>query len=509
MALAILSLCGSTIAAPAPAPAAAPEPTPAPAKNLEERQLGGLLSGLAGAESSAVAGLVSAVSAGLGTASVLSSLKAVTATGTPTAPSQAINALSSIHATASPTNILEYDALLVAQGLTSQSIAEGLDAILGELTAENSDTNSNPDPPTSVYPKKSSCDAPYSVSESTLRSAIYIPSTFTYGQKPPVVLFPGTGATGYITFDGNFIPLLTGVDYADPVWVNVPGFLLNDAQQNAEFAAYAINYISSLTSHNVSIIGWSQGNIDIQWAFKYWSSTRSVTSDHVAISPDYKGTVEANFVDISGITNDPAVLQQEAGSNFITTLRANGGDSGYVPTTTVYSGFFDEIVEPQQGTGASAFLNDARGVGVTNNEVQSICPGQPAGSFYTHEGVLYNPIAYGLAMDALKNSGPGQVSRIDTASLCAQYLAPGLTIEDLLVTENAILVAGLSLVTYLPKMANEPAISAYATASSTCAASTSSTRSSSTLKVSTTPKASTTSKASSTSTKESSSITKK
>lgn len=32
---------------------------------------------------------------------------------------------------------------------------------------------------------------------------------------------------------GNYIPLLSNVDYADPVWVNVPGYLLGDAQLNA------------------------------------------------------------------------------------------------------------------------------------------------------------------------------------------------------------------------------------------------------------------------------------
>lgn len=64
---------------------------------------------------------------------------------------------------------------------------------------------------------------------------IYIPSTFTYGEKPPVILIPGTGNTGYITFQGNFIQLFTETDYADPVWLNIPGYLLGDAQISAEY----------------------------------------------------------------------------------------------------------------------------------------------------------------------------------------------------------------------------------------------------------------------------------
>lgn len=64
----------------------------------------------------------------------------------------------------------------------------------------------------------------------------------------------------------------------------------------------------------------------------------------------------------------PAVLQQEYESNFIQTLRANGGDQALVPTTEVHN-VFDEVVEPQAGTGASAFLD-----GASNVEVQSVCP---------------------------------------------------------------------------------------------------------------------------------------
>jgi hypothetical protein len=379
-----------------------------------------------------------------------------------------------------PDNIVEYSARLIANGIVSGSTDDILGYAQGLGSVENGNNNQyakpsflhsqpthlifcrNPDPPKSVFPRAASCDAPYTVSENKLRSAIYIPDTFTYGKKLPVILFPGTGSTGYTAFRGSFIPLLTGVDWADPVWVNVPELLLGDAQVNAEYAAYALNYIASLSKRSVAIIGWSQGNIDTQWAFKYWPSTRKVTTDHVAISANYKGTVLANFVDLSGITNTPSVVQQEAGSNFIKTLRSDGGDSGYVPTTSLYSSFLDEIVQPQEGTGASAYLLDQRNVGVTNAEVQKVCAGKPGGSFYTHESMLANPLSFALAKDALTHEGPGKISRLDLGTVCASSLAPGLGLEDLLITENAIVIAGISLVTYLPKVKQEPAIKEYA-----------------------------------------------
>lgn len=315
-----------------------------------------------------------------------------------------------------------------------------------------------------MYPRVDKCDAKYTQPESDLRSSIFIPDTFTYGKKPPVILFPGTGSTGFTAFQGNFIPLLSNVEWADPVWVNVPELLLGDAQVNAEYAAYALNYIASLTKRDVSIIAWSQGNINTQWAFKYWPSTRKVTKDHVAISADYKGTILANFVDLSGLTNTPSVVQQEAGSNFIRTLRSDGDDSAYVPTTSVFSGFIDEIVQPQSGPGASAIINDARRVGVSNSEAQVICKGRLGGSIYTHEGMLSSSLAFALAKDALTHSGPGKVSRLDLATVCSSYLAPGLELSDFLLTENAILIAALSVVLYLPKTLEEPAVMGYTAA---------------------------------------------
>lgn len=130
---------------------------------------------------------------------------------------------------------------------------------------------------------------------------------------------------------------------------------------------------------------------------------------------------------------DPSIIQQLYASDFIAKLREDDGDSAYVPTTTVYSAF-DEIVEPQDGIAASAFINDARGVGVSNNFLQGICAGAPASGLYDHEGVLYNSAAWALVLDALTNDGPGSFERVGSAS-CQDIVAPGLSLDDVIETE--------------------------------------------------------------------------
>jgi hypothetical protein len=346
--------------------------------------------------------------------------------------------LASIFA-ATPTNLFENIVQLAANDLSPGDLGNVLTTYSAGC---NSDTNNNPrNPSGTIYPKKSQQDAPYTLTEAQLRQVIYIPSSFTYGKVPPLIMVPGTGSKGCLTFGSNFIKQFTGTTFADPVWLNIPDFLLDDAQVNAEYVAYAINYISGISGNkNVSVIAWSQGNLDTQWAFKYWPSTRGVVSDFINISPDFHGTEIAYLLcpEFPKLPCPPSVIQQVYNSNFVNRLRMSGGDSAYVPTTSIYSAT-DEIVQPQTGTGASAYINDARSVGVSNSEVQSVCNGKPAGGVYTHEGVLYHPLAYALAVDALTHAGPGQTSRLDLNSICNTIVSPGLSLNDVIATEGKLL----------------------------------------------------------------------
>jgi hypothetical protein len=46
-------------------------------------------------------------------------------------------------------------------------------------------------------------------------------------------------------------------------------------------------------NQNVSVITWSQVSLNMQWAMKYWPSTRAVVSNFVPVSPDLKGSTVA------------------------------------------------------------------------------------------------------------------------------------------------------------------------------------------------------------------------
>ncbi|KAH9895335.1 hypothetical protein F4778DRAFT_746369 [Xylariomycetidae sp. FL2044] len=397
--------------------------------------------------------------------SILTSLQAAQTAATPSSVEAAFASLSSIYAADPTPNFFEAVGSIIVSGLSTIGIDDIEDYIAGIADGAASDSNTNTrEPDTAIFPQASSDDAPYSFSEAKLRGAIHIPSTFQYGAEgapQPVILVAGTGNAAYVTFSGSWVPLLqdNSTSFGAPVWLNIPGDSLDDTQGNAEYVAYAINYIHGITGQSVAVFGYSQGNVDAHWAYKYWPSTRDKVTDHIGFSPGYHGTILSNLLAL--IPLPPAWRQSTWTNNFIATLRADGGDSAYVPTTNIYSAT-DQVDQPQSGDDASGALDDERGVGVSNNLIQTICPGKPGGGFYTHELVMTGPLAYALAKDALANDGPGEVERLDLESVCGDYLAPGLTLGDFLLTENTLVYAGAKTLLYPDKSWIEPAIKDYA-----------------------------------------------
>lgn len=377
----------------------------------------------------------------------------------------ALKKIEAIFTKKSSSTMLDLAKDIVASGLVPPKILAFLN---GYLDAKiNSAHNLNPDLKSgSIYPSKATEDAPYSIPEAALREAIHMPNLFSgesnSGRKP-VILVPGTAAPAGTSFYYNFGKLGNAIPEIDVSWVNIPQASLGDVQVTAEYIAYSINYISSLYRSKVNVISWSQGGLNTQWALKYWPSTRDSVEDFIAISPDFRGTIETRLVCpwLAGIMCTPALWQQGWDAKFVRTLRGFGGESAYVHTTTIYSSF-DEIVQPMYGDQASAILQDARGVGVSNNHLQSICAHEPAGGMYTHRGVLYNPLAWALTIDALTHDGPGRPSRVNVTTVCQQSIPPQLGLDDLLGTEGLLLVSLSETLRYRPKTFAEPDILGYA-----------------------------------------------
>lgn len=377
----------------------------------------------------------------------------------PSATPDTISAVIAAAAFSTPTPILAATLDATLKGL---SIYDKAALLSSNSSASPNNPTLNPKEP--IFPKSQANDAPYSLSEAQLRSTLHFPAHFTYGQKPPVLFVPGAGVPTNMTYRSNLFKLLEDSSFADIVWIDNPQLSLEDAQMNAEYVAYAVNFISGVCNNaNVSIIAWSQGTADTQWALKYWPSTNKKVTDYVALSPEFHGTQTFNMIcpGFPKIPCDPSLVQQTSNSQWVTALRQDNGDSAYVPTTTIYSSS-DQIVQPQTGNGASGFISNTRQVGASNYEIQTICAGQPGGSLYTHEGVLFSPLTLALIEDALKNPGPGMASRLDLKTVCSTYAAPGLVVEDVLATESVFNVQGYNILAYEPKVTSEPALMAYA-----------------------------------------------
>ncbi|KAH8898603.1 alpha/beta-hydrolase, partial [Thozetella sp. PMI_491] len=335
----------------------------------------------------------------------------------------------------------------------------------------NSVNNTNPPPSTtgaSIYPWRDLEDPAYSEPESALLGAIYIPRNFTNCSKTVVILVPGTGLYGGELYEHNLAKLLKNVSYGDPVWLNIPTALLGDAQISAEYVAYAINYFSTrCPATKVAIVGASQGALLIQWVLTFWKSTRAAVSDFIAISADFHGSIIGGQGCIINGTGglgkcNPATWQQIYTSNFVNSLRDTRPDgSGQYPwvnTSSIYTVFFDEVVQPQEINNATASLNDTSGAPVSNIPVQTVCPGQLPSFFWTHGGMLTNPVTPAVLEDALTYGGPANTSRINHTEICPYYIPQGLTLGDILITTRVLICAGLRSLSYQPKLAEEPSL---------------------------------------------------
>jgi hypothetical protein len=115
-------------------------------------------------------------------------------------------------------------------------------------------------------------------------------------------------------------------------------------------------------------------------------------------------------------------------------------------------------VQPAALTPTAALADS--GDGHTRNVlIQDVCPGRAV----NHGAEPVDAAVFAVAMDALTHPGPGGVSRIDTAAVCAQSYLPGLTPDDGAIAQEVVYGNGGEAFALGPDVPAEPALRSYAT----------------------------------------------
>jgi triacylglycerol lipase len=254
-------------------------------------------------------------------------------------------------------------------------------------------------------------------------------TAFTHSDKPPVLLVHGTFTAGFEQYDWTYLPLLANAGF-DVCIVTYPDRGLGDMQISAEYIVNALRSMYAVTGRQVAMVGHSQGGSMPRWALKWWPSARNATRSYTMLAGANHGIIIGSLVSslagIPGLSSllpvgeFPAAFYQFAiGSNFVKALNKGDETPGDISYTSIYSGFYDELIEPVAPVPTAAVDWNEALPKVANILLQDTCPGR----FVDHATIgLTDAMTFQLVLDALTHDGPADVARAGGAALCG--LAP-------------------------------------------------------------------------------------
>ena len=247
-------------------------------------------------------------------------------------------------------------------------------------------------------------------------------SGFTHPDKPAVLLVHGTFTSGYEQYNWTYLPLLADRGF-DVCTVTYPDRGLGDQQVSAEYVVNALRRLHAKTGRKVAMIGHSQGASMPRWALKWWPSARDAVDDFVMeAGPNHGTTQSSTLTSMLPLSSLPvgllpeSVYQFDPNSQF--TQAVNRGDEtpGDISYTSLYSGFYDELVQPATPVPTAGLDWQQNNPQVSNLMLQDICPNR----FVDHVTIgLTDRLAFELVLDAISNPGPANVARAGgAAKLC-------------------------------------------------------------------------------------------
>jgi triacylglycerol lipase len=246
---------------------------------------------------------------------------------------------------------------------------------------------------------------------------------FQHADKPPVLLVHGTFTAGFEQYDWTYLPLLADRGY-DVCLVTYPDRGLGDQQVSAEYVVNALRRIHARSGRKAALVGHSQGASMPRWAVKWWPSARAAVDDFVMLAGPNHGTSAGPstlLAGVPGLSSLPIGLLPEAfyqfdpNSNFVQAMNHGDETPGDISYTSIYSGFYDELVEPATPVPTAGLDWKQGNPDVANILLQDVCPGR----FVDHVTIgLTDALAFALVLDALEHPGPADPQRAGGSALC-------------------------------------------------------------------------------------------
>ncbi len=288
------------------------------------------------------------------------------------------------------------------------------------------------------------------VPRSQLRAAIDCKGKLAHARKDPVLLIPGTFATGQLNWGWNYQRLLPTLGYP-ACTITLPQDGAGDIQPATQYVVWAIRTLEHNSGRKVVVMGHSQGGLEARWALRWWPDLRSAVAQVITLAAPNAGAIYTNQHCGAPDSCSASLYQMRSKSRFLAVLNRGRMLTWGIPWTAIGTAADKVFVSP-----AEAVLRGAQNV-----TVQQLCPSDQV----QHVGLVYDGPTSSIVLDALDHGGHLKLGRISRA-VCSGSLMPDVSPADVnsaLSQYNVILAKDLGPTG--PRAQSEPALACYVTAS--------------------------------------------
>lgn len=267
----------------------------------------------------------------------------------------------------------------------------------------------------------------------------------------------------------------------------LPNATSGDSQTNAEYFVYAVRRIHQITGKKVTQLGWSQGaSMYPRWGFRFFPDVRRMVGSSIELSAVTHGALCNTF---SVVTSVPALHQCKTSINPATVLAEKELVTGQSQQHSPHIPLGNLSKVPRLGTSKFIEAENSRqetfpginytvlyskrdpfaspptrssalpgGPNVANVPLQSVCPHNVA----THFDFPEDPVAFSLAMDAVRNPDrPANIHRVDRQRVCNSLTPPNVSYTQFVSRKSYVYTTAVKRLYTMPQTTSEPPLRCY------------------------------------------------